>query len=137
MSGPADAGNGEIVRQFDSAWNSHDVDQVMRLFADNPLVELRPAIPGLPDTYRNTDQLRMMLQALLPGSHVESQGARAQGNDVTWQASLSSDTFRQLGLATLTSDLQATLNQQGKIERLAVLFPPDLVALIQGAPKTR
>ncbi|HET7036852.1 MAG TPA: hypothetical protein VFI42_14300 [Thermomicrobiaceae bacterium] len=137
MSGQPNADNMEVVRQFDSAWNSHNVDQLMGLFAGNPVVELRPAIPGLPDTYRNTEQIRMMLQALLPGSQVESQGAREQGNEIDWQARLSSDAFRQLGLDTLTCDMRATLNAQGKIEHLAVGFPPDMVALIQGAPRTR
>lgn len=127
----------QIMQQFDDAWNSHNVDQLMSLFAGDAAVQLQPAIPGLPDTYRNQAQIRMMLQGILPGSQVESQGAQGNGNEVSWQSRISSNAFRQLGLDTLNCQLQLTMNPQGKVERLTITFPPDMVALIQAAPRTR
>ena len=127
----------DIMHQFDQAWNQHNVDQVMGSFADDGVVEIRPGLPGMPDTYRNKTQIQRFVDGLMRGVHVESHDAEARGDELRWRSRISSDEFRQLGLDTLSCDVELKLNQQGKVERLVVTVPPSVVALIEGAPKTR
>ncbi len=121
-----------IKHEFDGAWNAHDIDAVMRLFADDAVVTLVPPPPGAPGTFRGKEEIRGFVQMLIPGFHVESRNFRVEGDKVTWFSTVSDDFFRQSGVDSADANCEAVV-QEGKIKSFTPTFTPETLAKLRAA----
>ncbi len=120
------------VTQLDAAWNRHDLDGALGYYADDAVVSLVPAPPGVPGTFTGKDEVRGFIQMLLPNFHVESRNFQANGDTLTWDSRITGDTFRALGVDVVECTTEAVV-QDGKIKRFTPTFSPATVAKLQQA----
>jgi hypothetical protein len=121
-----------VTDVLDPAWNQHDAEAALDLYAHDAVVAVTPPPPGAPDTYRGRDEVRTFVAIFIPGFHVSSRNIRQAGDKVTWNSTVSADGLRQLGvdLAEITTEARV---KDGKITSFAVTFAPETVARIQAA----
>ncbi len=88
-----------VVKDYDAAWNTHDLEGVLAFFTDDAVVSLDPG-----GVYTGKEQIRAgYVEPLMPGFHVDSSdhqvvGHQEGGGDrVIYRAMLSGDFFRQIG----------------------------------------
>ena len=93
-----------VVKDYDAAWNAHDVDGVMAFFTDDAVVKVEPAPPDeFGGVYRGKEQIRTAwVEPQMSGFHVDPSDHQVTedqegGQRVTWRASVSGDFFRQMG----------------------------------------
>ena len=94
-----------VLKDYDAAWNAHDVEGVMAFVTDDAVVRLEPAPPDeFGGVYRGKEQIRAgYVEPLMAGFHVDSRDHQVAGHQegvgdsVIWTASVSGDFFRQMG----------------------------------------
>ena len=103
-----------VVQAIDAACNANNVDRALELFADDAVVTHLP--PPSPDTgvHRGKQQIRAWLEVLLQHFHVAARNHRAAGERVTWDATVSADILRRMGLASGEGSVEAVVCE-GKI----------------------
>jgi ketosteroid isomerase-like protein len=103
---PSMADSLSVVKDYDAAWNAHDVEGVLAFFTDDAVVRMEPSPPDdeFGGVYSGKEQIRAgFVEPLMAGFHVDSNDdyrvAEDQegGQRVTWSAMLSADLFRQMG----------------------------------------
>ena len=94
-----------VMKDFDAAWNAHDVEGVMAFFTDDAVVRVEPPPPDeFGGVYTGKEQIRAgVVEPLMPGFHVESsdhqvaEDPEGGGQRVTWRARFSNDALAQTG----------------------------------------
>ena len=94
-----------VIKDFDAAWNAHDVEGVLAFFADGAVVRMEPPPPDESGgVYTGKEQIRAgFVEPLMPGFRVESRDHQVAGHQegvgdrVIWTSTLSGDLFSQLG----------------------------------------
>jgi ketosteroid isomerase-like protein len=94
-----------VIRDYDAAWNAHDVEGVMAFFADDAVVRMEPSPPDeFGGVYRGKEQIRAgFVEPMMPGFHVDSRDHQVVGDQegvgerVIWTAMVSGDIFLQMG----------------------------------------
>ena len=95
-----------VIKDYDAAWNAHDVEGVMAFFTDDAVIRLEPAPPdAFGGVYTGKEQIRAYVEPLMADFHVESSdhqvtGYQEGGQRVTWTALVSGDFFKQMGAET-------------------------------------
>jgi hypothetical protein len=150
-----------VAAAFDAGLNAHDVNAGLDLFADNAFVHdlaretysylLIGAGPGMTAaptcsgdaahiergvecSYNHKDQIREWLQQLA-FEHIQVQevgGFQVIRNNVTWNAAISIDPYRSLGIAPLAEVAQAVV-QGGKIQSLTLSLTNESVDKLEAA----
>jgi ketosteroid isomerase-like protein len=55
-----------VLKDYDAAWNAHDVEGVMAFFTDDAVVRLEPAPPDeFGGVYRGKEQIRLAMSSRL------------------------------------------------------------------------
>jgi hypothetical protein len=124
-----------IQNEFDALWNTHNTDAVMQCFADDSVVKPTPPLPGTPEAFHGKEQIRGFVQMLILNFYVDSQDFKQNGDHVTWRATITSGTIRQLGVDSLSADCEAIV-QNGKIKLFAPTFTAETLAQLQAAAQT-
>src|SRR5579859_513756 len=122
----------QYVHQFDAAWNTNNIDEVMKLFAEDAVVQPIPPLPGAPERFVGKAQVRGFVQMLIGNFHVESKNYQQAGDKVTWFATVASDSIRQMGVDALAADCEATV-QGGLAKSFVPRFTPDTLAKLKAA----
>jgi ketosteroid isomerase-like protein len=94
-----------VVKDYDAAWNAHDVEGVMAFFTDDAVVRMEPPPPDeFGGVYTGKEQIRAgWVEPLISGFHVETSDHRVAGHQegvgdrVIWTAMVSGDAFGQTG----------------------------------------
>ena len=95
-----------VVKDYDAAWNAHDVEGVMAFFTDDAVVRMEPAPPDDESggVYTGKEQIRAgFVEPLMAGFHVESRGHQVAGHQegvgerVIWTAMVSGEIFERMG----------------------------------------
>jgi ketosteroid isomerase-like protein len=94
-----------VIKDFDAAWNAHDLEGVMAFFTDDAVVRMEPSSPDeLGGVYTGKEQIRAdFVEPLMAGFHVESRNHQVTGHQegvgdrVIWTAMVSGDAFEQTG----------------------------------------
>jgi hypothetical protein len=75
-----------LAREFNAAWNSGDVDTIMRFFADDANVRIvPPPAPPAPEVYTGHAAIRAWVeQTLAQPFQVIAENYRTAGSVVTW-----------------------------------------------------
>lgn len=114
-----------VVQAFNAAWNAHDLERVIALFAAGAVVKQVPLPPPLnPGVYIGKPQIRGWLQSQLQQFHVVARNHRVIGNTVMWDETVSGDTFRHMGIAVFEVTAIATV-LHGKITSLTMTPTPE------------
>jgi ketosteroid isomerase-like protein len=110
-----------LIDDFDTAWNSHDEEGMLNLFAEDAVARLVPAPPGEPDAYEGRAEIRDFVRRHMPGFRVESRDHQVAGHHeevgdrVIWESTVSSERFRDLGAEEVEGTAEAIV-KGGKIE---------------------
>jgi len=123
-----------VIVAFHAAYNAHDMDATLALFADDAVMNF-PGQPP-PNVLTGKEQIRTAFslgdfaynvhQVLL----VES--LKVVGGKVTWSAKGSADFLQKLGIASLDAMGEAVI-QEGKIKSFTAIFPPESLAKLNAA----
>jgi ketosteroid isomerase-like protein len=123
-----------IQDEFDAIWNTNNLEEVMKRFADDAVVQPIPPLPGAPDRFVGKAQVRGFVQMLIGNFHVESKNFAQSGDKVIWYAVVTSDSIRQMGVDSLAADCEAVI-QNGLIQRFVPRFTAETLANLQGAAR--
>ena len=129
-----------VVKDYDAAWNAHDVERVMAFFADDAVVRMEPAPPDeYGGVYVGKEQIRAgVVEPLMPGFHVESRDHQVAGHQegvgdrVIWASTVSGDFFRQMGAEPPVEAAAEAVVQGGKIRSFTATNPELLEAPSSG-----
>ena len=92
-----------LIDAFDAAWNAHDEEGVINLFTEDAVARLVPAPPEEPEAYEGKEEIRYFVQRHIPGFHIDSRDHQVAGHQegvgdrAIWEATVSSERFRDLG----------------------------------------
>ena len=125
-----------VVKNFDAAWNAHDVEGVMAFFADDAVFRMEPAPPDeFGGVYTGKEQIRAsVVEPLMPGFHVESSDHQVAGHQegvgdrVIWKSRVSGDFFRQMGVEPPIEATSEAIVQGDKIKTFTAINPQLLEA---------
>jgi ketosteroid isomerase-like protein len=122
-----------VVQAFNEASNSGDVERVLALFSDDAVIRtVPPPPPPSPEVSTGKQQVREWFEPQMPNLHVESRNMRASGDTVTWDATVSGDLFRQMGIDSFDVMAEAVV-KGGKITSFTVTQTPEAVSKFQKA----
>ena len=113
-----------VLKDYDAAWNAHDVEGVMAFFTDDAVVRLEPAPPDeFGGVYRGKEQIRAgFVEPLMAGFHVESRDHQVAGHQegvgdrVIWMSMLSGEAFKEMGADPPVEGTCEAIIQEDKIE---------------------
>jgi hypothetical protein len=120
-----------VIKDYDAAWNAHDVEGVMAFFADDAVVRMEPAPPdGSGGVYTGKEQIRAgVVEPLMPGFHTESRDHQVAGHQegvgdrVIWASMVSGDFFRQIGAEPPVKATAEAVVEGGKIKSFTAMNP--------------
>ncbi len=120
-----------VIKDYDAAWNAHDVEGVMAFFTDDAVFRMEPAPPDeFGGVYTGKDQIRAgVVEPLMAGFHVDSsnhQVAESQegaGARVTWTALVSGDFFEQMGAETPVKSTAVAVVEGDKLKSHTAINP--------------
>lgn len=109
----------DVAHALIAAEDANDVDAAMAVFADDAVVTLPTGVFDTPEAIRGWQQ------ELADGHfRIEAVDVAADGNMVTWHGTVSLDTFRHLGIASMggmwTLDIEG-----GKVKTFDFTFTPE------------
>jgi ketosteroid isomerase-like protein len=121
-----------VIKDFDAAWNAHDVEGVMAFFADDAVVRMEPPPPDeFGGVYTGKEQIRVgFVEPLMPGFHVDSRDHQVAGHQdgvgdrVIWIAMVSGEAFGQTGAESPIESPAEALVQGDKIRSFVATVPP-------------
>ena len=91
-------------------------------------MQLPPPSPD-PGVYHGKQQIRAWLEVLLQQFHVAARNERAADERVRWDATVSADVLRRMGLASVEDTLEAVVHE-GKITSFTLTISPDSLSKI-------
>jgi ketosteroid isomerase-like protein len=125
-----------VLKDYDAAWNAHDVEGVMAFFTDDAVIRLEPAPPdAFGGVYTGKEQIRAYVEPLMADFHVESSdhqvtGYQEGGQRVTWTSIVSGDFFRKMGADTPVEAYGEAVLQGDKLKSFTAINP----GLLEDAP---
>ncbi len=125
-----------VMKDYDAAWNAHDVEGVLAFFADDAVVRMEPPPPDeFGGVYTGKEQIRAgFVEPTMPGFHVESSGHQVAGHQegvgdrVIWTSSVWGDFFRQMGAELPVAATAEAILEGDKIKALTATNPELLEA---------
>jgi len=121
-----------VVKDYDAAWNAHDVEGVLAFFTDDAVVRMEPAPPDdeFGGVYTGKEQIRAgFVEPLMEGFHVESRDHQLAGHQegvgerVIWMAMVSGDIFEQMGAEPPVESAAEAIVQGEKIKSFSATNP--------------
>jgi protease I len=122
-----------VIKSLAAALNAGNVDSVMTFYADDATITQQPAPAGQSGILSGKEQIRGFVQGLVAGHFSgELSNLRVTGDQVTYTGSLSTDTYRKMGVAPLVVT-EETMIVGGKIKSQTITVTPESLAKIQAA----
>jgi hypothetical protein len=121
-----------VVKDYDAAWNAHDVEGVLASFTDDAVVRMEPSPPDdeLGGVYSGKEQIRAgFVEPLMAGFHVESRDHQLAGDQegvgerVVWIAMVSGDLFEQRGAEPPVESAAEAIVEGEKIRSFSATNP--------------
>ena len=120
-----------VLKDYDAAWNAHDVEGVMAFFTDDAVVRVEPPPPDeFGGVYSGKEQIRAgFVEPLMEGFYVESRDHQLAGHQegvgerVVWIAMVSGDLFEQMGAEPPVESAGEALVQGDKIKFFTATNP--------------
>ncbi len=122
-----------VVQAFDDASNSGDLERVLAFFSDDAVIRtVPPPLPPSPEIPTGKQQIREWFEPQMPNLHVASSNLKTSGDTVMWDATVSGDLFRQMGIDSFDVLAEAVV-KGGKITSFTVTQNPEAVSKFQKA----
>jgi ketosteroid isomerase-like protein len=122
-----------VVRAFNDASSSGDIERVLVFFTDDSVIRtIPPPLPPSPEVPTGMQQIREWFEPQMPNLHIEPSNFNASGDTVTWDATVSGDMFRQIGIDSFDVMGEAVV-KAGKITSFTVTQTPETVSKFQKA----
>ena len=122
-----------VVQAFNEASNSGDIERILAFFTDDSVIRtVPPPLPPSPEVPTGKQQIREWFEPQMPNLHVASSNLKTSGDTATWDASVSGDMFRQLGIDSFDVMAEAVV-KGGKITSFTVTQTPEAVSTFQKA----
>ncbi len=116
------------IEAFNAASNAGDLDGMLAYFADDATLTTLPPPPApAPSVFAGKEQIRAWLAPQIPGLHVAPRNLQMRGTTVTWEATITADMFRQLGIDSFEVAAEAIV-AAGKLQSMTVTQTPESVA---------
>ena len=121
-----------VLKDYDAAWNAHDVEGVLAFFTDDAVVRMEPPPPDdeLGGVYSGKEQIRAgFVEPLMAGFHVESRDHQLAGDQegvgerVVWIAMVSGDLFEQMGVEPPVESSAEAIVEGEKIKSFSATNP--------------
>lgn len=117
-----------VVKSFDAAWNSQDVEKVLALCTDDVIIRFMP-YPGRDQVFRGKAQARAFIQAHLPGFRAASREHVVSDNQVNWKSDAGNDAFRAMGIDMVRFEAEARV-ENGLMKVFTAVAAPESAARI-------
>jgi len=99
-----------VMESLNANLNRHDLVNSLDLFADDAVVKIEPAPPSERGVYQGKEEIRAWLQGLLRENlHIKASSFQVTGNEISWQAEISADRYRNMGIDPLKVSGHAVL----------------------------
>jgi protease I len=122
-----------VIKSLAAALNAGNVDAVMAFYADDATITHKPAPAGQSGILTGKEQIRGFIQGLVAGNFSgEVSNLKVMGDKVTLTGTLSTDTYRKLGVAPIVIAEEAVI-VGGKIKSETMTVTPESLAKIQAA----
>jgi hypothetical protein len=123
---------GSVFGAFEAAFNAHDEEATLILFADDGVVRTTPPSPGSTGVFSGKDQIRVWLRGALAQGNVreESSNTQVARNTVTALSSTTTDALKQLDASPAQSNVEVVV-EAGRIQSMTRAGTPDWVAKLQ------
>ena len=120
-----------VLKDYDAAWNAHDVEGVMAFFTDDALVRMESPPPDeFGGVYSGKEQIRAgFVEPLMAGFHVQFTNHQVAGYQegvgerVIWTAMVSGDIFRQMGAEPPVESAAEAILEADKIKAFTATNP--------------
>ena len=121
-----------VLKDYDAAWNAHDVEGVMAFFTDDAVVRMEPSPPDdeFGGVYSGKEQIRVgFVEPLMAGFHVESRDHQLAGDQegvgerVVWIAMVSGEIFEQMGVEPPVESSAEAIVEGEKIKSFSATNP--------------
>jgi len=121
-----------VLKDYDAAWNAHDVEGVMAFFTDDAVVRMEPSPPDdeFGGVYSGKEQIRAgFVEPLMAGFHVESRDHQLAGDQegvgerVVWIAMVSGEIFEQMGVEPPVESSAEAIVEGEKIKSFSATNP--------------
>ena len=117
-----------VVQALNDASNSNDLERAVGLFAEDAVIrQIPPPPPPSSGVWTGQQEIRAWFEPQLQNFRVDSQNIQVDGERVTWDASVSGDMVRQMGLDTADVKAEAIV-KDGKITSFVVTQTPESVS---------
>ena len=121
-----------VLKDFDAAWNAHDIEGVLAFFTDDAVVRMEPLPPDeFGGVSTGQEQIRAgFVEPLMPGFHAEARDHQVAGHQegvgdrVIWTTMVSGDVFRQMGAEPPVVSAGEAVVQGDKIKSFTGTNPP-------------
>ncbi len=121
-----------VIKDFDAAWNAHDIEGVLAFFTDDAVVKIEPPPPDeFGGVYTGKEQIRAgWVEPLMAGFHVDSRDHQVAGHQegvgdrVIWTAMVSGEAFGQERAESPLESPAEALVQGDKIRFFTATIPP-------------
>jgi|GEM_PF-442106 hypothetical protein len=122
-----------VIKSLAAALNAGNVDAVMAFYADDATITHKPAPAGQSGILTGKEQIRGFIQGLVAGNFSgEVSNLKVVGDKITLTGTLSTDTYRKLGVAPIVIAEEAVI-VGGKIKSETITVTPESLAKIQAA----
>ncbi len=128
-------GPAATLQAFDAALNAHDLEGVMRLFAESAVVRYVPAPPPpSPATYVGKGEVRTLIERLIAENiRVEPEQYEAEGERViSRDRKTCAAGHEKLGCNPVILTCEAIVHR-GRIEEMTFAFSPESLARLRAA----
>jgi len=123
---------GSVFREFEAAFNAHDEEATLTVFADDGVVRTTPPAPGTTGVFSGKDQVRAWLRgSLAQGNvHEESSSIQVAGNTLTALSRTTTDALEKLDASPAESNVEVVV-QAGRIQSMTRAGTPEWAAKLQ------
>ena len=124
-----------VVQELNDASNANDLERVLRLFADDGSIRQIPSPPPpAPADANGKQEIRQWFEPQMQHLHIASRNLRASGDSVSWDATVSGEMFRQMGIDAFDVSAEATV-RDGLITSFVITQTPEAVSMFQAVQR--
>lgn len=122
-----------IAQDFEAELNDRDRDRVVECFTDDAVITFLPAPPpDLPRQAHGKAEIRQLTGRLMPGFRIAARDYAFGEHEVTYDATVSTDTLRSLGIDAV--EVTAEVAVEGdKVSAFTVTFSNDAMERLHAA----
>lgn len=122
-----------VAQDFEAELNDHDLDRVVDCFTEDAIITFIPSPPPtLPRQVQGKAEIRQLADRLIPGFQIASRDYALGRDQVTLEASVSTESLRSLGISSVDVTAEVAVHG-GKVSAFTLTFSNDAMARLQAS----